>query len=43
VAHAAEETGAAARQVLVSASDLTAQSEHLTVQVTRFLETVRAA
>ncbi|SDN65108.1 methyl-accepting chemotaxis protein [Methylobacterium phyllostachyos] len=43
VAGAAEETGAAATQVLGAASELSRQSEHLTVEVGRFLETVRAA
>ncbi|MBO1020492.1 MCP four helix bundle domain-containing protein [Methylobacterium sp. SD274] len=43
VANAAEETGAAASQVLASASDLSQQSEHLSLQVARFLATVRAA
>ncbi|UHC19876.1 methyl-accepting chemotaxis protein (plasmid) [Methylobacterium currus] len=43
VAGAAEETGAAASQVLASASELSRQSEHLSAEVTRFLDTVRAA
>ncbi|WP_082507760.1 methyl-accepting chemotaxis protein [Methylobacterium sp. Leaf113] len=43
VAHAADQTGVAARRVLHSASDLTVQSEQLSRQVSRFLETVRAA
>ncbi|MBY0259487.1 methyl-accepting chemotaxis protein [Methylobacterium sp.] len=43
VAQAAEQTGAAASQVLVSAAELSTQSEHLNGQVTRFLQTVRAA
>ncbi|MEH3119482.1 MAG: methyl-accepting chemotaxis protein [Methylorubrum populi] len=43
VAGAAEETGAAAAQVLASASELSRQSEHLGFEVTRFLQTVRAA
>jgi methyl-accepting chemotaxis protein len=43
VAGAAEETGAAADQVLGAASDLSRQSESLTAEVGRFLETVRAA
>jgi methyl-accepting chemotaxis protein len=43
VAGAAEETGAAAAQVLASASELSRQSEHLTHEVHRFLDTVRAA
>ncbi|AWN53583.1 HAMP domain-containing methyl-accepting chemotaxis protein [Methylobacterium sp. 17Sr1-1] len=43
VAVAAEETGAAASRVLAAASDLSGQSEHLTGEVRRFLETVRAA
>ncbi|WP_232631109.1 methyl-accepting chemotaxis protein [Methylobacterium sp. Leaf118] len=43
VAQASEETGAAASQVLVSASELSRQSEHLSVEVHRFLATVRAA
>jgi methyl-accepting chemotaxis protein len=43
VAGAAEDTGAAASQVLVSASELSRHSEHLTAEVARFLDTVRAA
>ncbi|WP_298956100.1 HAMP domain-containing methyl-accepting chemotaxis protein [uncultured Methylobacterium sp.] len=43
VARASEETGAAANQVLVSASELSRQSEHLSAEVSRFLSTVRAA
>ncbi|MGV7032055.1 methyl-accepting chemotaxis protein [Methylobacterium symbioticum] len=43
VAHASEETGAAASQVLSSASELSRQSEHLSAEVHRFLATVRAA
>ena len=43
VAGAAEETGAAASQVLGAASELSRQSEHLTAEVARFLEGVRAA
>ncbi|KQT50125.1 chemotaxis protein [Methylobacterium sp. Leaf456] len=43
VAGAAEETGAAAAQVLASASELSRQSEHLNVEVSRFLAGVRAA
>ena len=43
VARAAEETGAAAAQVLGAASELSHQSEHLNAEVTRFLDTVRAA
>jgi methyl-accepting chemotaxis protein len=43
VAQASEETGAAANQVLVSASELSRQSEHLSAEVKRFLATVRAA
>jgi methyl-accepting chemotaxis protein len=43
VAGAAEETGAAADQVLGAASELSRQSESLTAEVGRFLETVRAA
>ncbi|UMY20190.1 methyl-accepting chemotaxis protein [Methylobacterium organophilum] len=43
VAQASEETGAAASQVLVSASELSRQSEHLSAEVQRFLATVRAA
>ncbi|MGX7709019.1 methyl-accepting chemotaxis protein [Methylobacterium sp. Gmos1] len=43
VAGAAEETGAAASQVLASATELSRQSEHLSVEVARFLDTVRAA
>ena len=40
---AAEETGAAASQVLSSAGELSRQSEHLGSEVSRFLATVRAA
>ncbi|GJD94119.1 methyl-accepting chemotaxis protein [Methylobacterium iners] len=43
VANAAAGTGAAASQVLVSASELSRQSEHHGAEVTRFLATVRAA
>jgi len=43
VAKAAEGTGMAAAQVLESASDLSRQSDRLTDEVRRFLETVRAA
>ncbi|WP_411901723.1 methyl-accepting chemotaxis protein [Methylorubrum thiocyanatum] len=43
VAQASEETGAAASQVLTSASELSRQSEHLSAEVQRFLATVRAA
>ncbi len=43
VASAAEETGAAASQVLASATELSRQSEHLGAEVHRFLGTVRAA
>ena len=43
VAGAAEETGAAASQVLASASELSRQSDHLGMEVNRFLATVRAA
>ena len=43
VANAAEETGAAASQVLGAASELSRQSEHLSSEVSRFLATVRAA
>lgn len=43
VANAAEETGAAASQVLGAASELSRQSEHLSMEVHRFLATVRAA
>ncbi len=43
VAGAAEATGAAASQVLASASALSRQSDHLSAEVARFLDTVRAA
>ncbi|PXW61360.1 methyl-accepting chemotaxis protein [Methylobacterium sp. B4] len=43
VARASEETGAAASQVLASASELSRQSEHLGAEVQRFLAGVRAA
>ncbi|SFG79291.1 methyl-accepting chemotaxis protein [Methylobacterium gossipiicola] len=43
VAQASEETGVAAGQVLAAASELSRQSEHLGVEVQRFLATVRAA
>ncbi len=43
VAGRAEETGAAASQVLSASSELSRQSEHLTAEVARFPTTVRAA
>ncbi|MBB2964368.1 methyl-accepting chemotaxis protein [Methylobacterium sp. R2-1] len=43
VARSSEDTGAAASQVLASASELSRQSEHLSSEVARFLATVRAA
>ncbi|KNY20418.1 methyl-accepting chemotaxis protein [Methylobacterium sp. ARG-1] len=43
VADAAEGTGRSAAQVLDAASELSRQSEHLTAEVSRFLDTVRAA
>ncbi len=43
VAGAAAETGRAAGQVLDAASELSRQSEHLSGEVDRFLETIRAA
>ncbi|BAU91221.1 methyl-accepting chemotaxis sensory transducer [Methylorubrum populi] len=43
LAQASEETGAAATQVLASASELSRQSEHLSAEVQSFLDTVRAA
>ncbi|GJD80164.1 methyl-accepting chemotaxis protein [Methylobacterium gregans] len=43
VAGSATETGAAATQVLTSATELSRQSEHLSLEVGRFLATVRAA
>ncbi len=43
VARAAEETGAAAGQVLSSASELSQESEHLNAELRRFLDIVRAA
>ncbi len=43
VARASEDTGAAATQVLASASELSRQSEHLSGEVAHFLATVRAA
>ncbi|UYW24920.1 methyl-accepting chemotaxis protein [Methylorubrum extorquens] len=43
VAEASEETGVAASQVLMSASELSRQSEHLSAEVHRFLATIRAA
>ncbi|GJE70436.1 methyl-accepting chemotaxis protein [Methylorubrum podarium] len=43
LAHASEEAGAAASQVLAAASELSRESEHLTSEVDRFLATVRAA
>nr|WP_246733519.1 methyl-accepting chemotaxis protein [Methylobacterium sp. BTF04] len=43
VSEAAEATGAAATQVLVSAVEVTRQSQQLSNEITRFLATVRAA
>ncbi|MGU3362462.1 methyl-accepting chemotaxis protein [Methylobacterium sp. M6A4_1b] len=43
VAQAAEETGAAATEVLGAAGELSRQSEHLNAEVQRFLGSVRAA
>jgi methyl-accepting chemotaxis protein len=43
VAAAADETGKAASQVLGAATELSRQSEHLSAEVARFLDTVRAA
>ena len=43
VANAAANTGAAASQMLASASEMSQQSEHLGTEVTRFLATVRGA
>ena len=43
LAQAAEETGTAAAQALGAATEMARQSEHLTVEVGRFLATVRAA
>jgi len=43
VADAAEMTGAAASQVLTSASELSHQSDQLNAEVNRFLGTVQAA
>ena len=43
LAMAADETGTAAGQVLGAASELSRQAEQLTAEVTRFLDTVRAA
>lgn len=43
VATAAGEAGGAAGQVLGAASELSRQSEHLAVEVRRFIDTVRAA
>ena len=43
VARASEDTGAAASQVLASASELSRQSEHLAAEVGRFVARVRAA
>ncbi|MGE7413977.1 methyl-accepting chemotaxis protein [Methylobacterium tarhaniae] len=43
VAGAAEETGAAASQVLASTAALSHQAEHLSAEVSRFLATIRAA
>jgi methyl-accepting chemotaxis protein len=43
VAGAAEETGAAATQVLTSSTELSRHSEQLSAEVANFLATVRAA
>jgi len=43
VARASEDTGAAAEQVLSASGELSRQSEHLTAEVARFLNNVRAA
>jgi methyl-accepting chemotaxis protein len=43
VSRAAEETGAAASQVLTSSTDLARQSEQLRAEVGRFIAKVRAA
>ncbi|MCJ2015638.1 methyl-accepting chemotaxis protein [Methylobacterium sp. J-076] len=43
VARASEDTGAAAAQVLSASGELSRQSEHLSAEVARFLDTVRAA
>ncbi|TNC04782.1 HAMP domain-containing protein [Methylobacterium terricola] len=43
VARASEDTGAAASQVLGAAGELSRQSEYLSAEVARFLDTVRAA
>ncbi|WP_244507658.1 methyl-accepting chemotaxis protein [Methylobacterium phyllostachyos] len=43
VVQVSEKTGSAASQVLSAASELSRQSEHLGVEVARFLATVRAA
>ncbi len=43
VARASEDTGAAAAQVLSASGELSHQSEHLTAEVARFLNSVRAA
>jgi len=43
VADAADQTGAAATQVLGAASELSSQSSRLSVEVDRFLQTIRAA
>lgn len=43
VAGAAAQTGRAAHQVLDTATELSRQSDHLGVEVARFLESVRAA
>ncbi|MCJ2049048.1 methyl-accepting chemotaxis protein [Methylobacterium sp. J-070] len=43
VADAADATGAAAEEVLASASEMTGQADHLGAEVERFLATVRAA
>jgi methyl-accepting chemotaxis protein len=43
VAQAAEDTGAAASQVLSASGELSRQAEHLNAEVARFLATVRAA
>jgi methyl-accepting chemotaxis protein len=43
VAEAADQTGKATSQVLDAATELSQQSEHLSAEVARFLDTVRAA
>ncbi len=43
VSEAAEATGSAAAQVLTSAGEVTLQSRQLSAEITRFLDTVRAA